>query len=98
MEQQHTTSEFVIVLDGKILPPSYSKTDPVQWKKTLSTFQKIGKKHGVKFKLTGSNSFNPNYKTTPTFKTESEAKNLESELKSVGLVCYTMDVQPNFWG
>jgi hypothetical protein len=100
MENTSTSSasEFLIELDGKFLPPSYSNIEPNQWKKALSTFKKIGKKHGVSFKLTGKMSFNPNYKTFPAFKTQLEAQNLESELKSSGFDCYIMDVQPDYWG
>jgi len=99
MENTSTTpTDFIIGLDGKFLPPSYSNMEPSQWKKTLSTFQKIGKKYGVKFKLTGTMSFNPDYKTFPTLKDPSIVQELESELKSSGFDCYLMDVQPDFWG
>lgn len=50
-----------------------------------STINKIQQKHGVKVRLTGGTTANPNYKVIPSFPSEQEAQDFVDELTADGI-------------
>ena len=96
--------EFIVQLDGNILPPTYNDGDPAAWRRTKSKFDKIGAAHGVKWKMVGPNSVNPYYGSVPAFQTEAEAQALADDLGAAGIDASVFDTgaamggRGSFWG